>query len=176
MRHGMNVQVPADPFGRLLWVSPALPGAVHDVRAAREHGIVDALAEADITAGPTRATGVPAARSVPRTGDGGRPLSAGQPVVHRSCARIRALVAQAIASLMSWRLLRKLRCSTTRITCLVQARPHPAFGRLRPMMEKPLWLGMRRQLLSITGLVPVSGAVRAEERHGTRSQILPERP
>ncbi|GHG05085.1 hypothetical protein GCM10017667_39750 [Streptomyces filamentosus] len=47
-KHGMNVQVLADPFGRLLWASPALPGAVHDVRAAREHGIVDALAEAGI--------------------------------------------------------------------------------------------------------------------------------
>ena len=45
-RHGMNVQVLADPFGRLFWASPALPGAVHDVRAAREHGIVDAPAEA----------------------------------------------------------------------------------------------------------------------------------
>ncbi len=40
-KHGMNVQVLADPFGRLLWAPPALPGAVHDVRAAREHGIVD---------------------------------------------------------------------------------------------------------------------------------------
>lgn len=29
-RDGMNVQVIADPFGRLLWASPALPGAVHD--------------------------------------------------------------------------------------------------------------------------------------------------
>jgi hypothetical protein len=38
-KHGMNVQVITDPFGRLLWASPALPGAVHDVRAAREHGI-----------------------------------------------------------------------------------------------------------------------------------------
>ncbi|GAU71487.1 Clp family protein [Streptomyces sp. NBRC 110611] len=44
----MNVQVLADPFGRLLWASTALPGAVHDVRAAREHGIVDALAQAGI--------------------------------------------------------------------------------------------------------------------------------
>jgi hypothetical protein len=31
------------------------------------------------------------------------------------------LVEQAIATLKSWRLLRKLRCSTTRITSLVQA-------------------------------------------------------
>ncbi len=28
---------------------------------------------------------------------------------------------QAMATLKPWRLLRKLRCSTTRITCLVQA-------------------------------------------------------
>lgn len=47
-RHGMYVQVIADPFGRLLWASPALHGAVHDIRAAREHGIVDALAEAGV--------------------------------------------------------------------------------------------------------------------------------
>lgn len=40
-KRGMNVQVIADPSGRLLWASPALPGAVHDVRAAREHGIID---------------------------------------------------------------------------------------------------------------------------------------
>jgi hypothetical protein len=47
-RHGMNVQVLTDPFGRLLWASPALPGAVHDIRAAREHGINDALAQAGV--------------------------------------------------------------------------------------------------------------------------------
>ncbi|GGJ03739.1 hypothetical protein GCM10010121_012600 [Streptomyces brasiliensis] len=47
-KHGMNVQVIADPFGGLLWASPALPGAVHDVRAAREIGIADTLAEAGI--------------------------------------------------------------------------------------------------------------------------------
>ncbi|TQE30046.1 hypothetical protein Sipo8835_23965 [Streptomyces ipomoeae] len=66
-KHGMNVQVLTDPFGRLLWTSAALPGAVHDIKAARTIG------------------------------------------------------EQAMATLKSWRLLRKLRCSTTRITGLVQA-------------------------------------------------------
>lgn len=46
-RHGMNVQVLTDPFGRLLWASPALPGSVHDLTAARTHGITDALAAAE---------------------------------------------------------------------------------------------------------------------------------
>lgn len=47
-KHGMNVQVITDPAGRLLWASPALPGAVHDIKAARTHGIIDALAEAGV--------------------------------------------------------------------------------------------------------------------------------
>ncbi len=120
-RHGMNVQVLADPFGRLLWASPALPGAVHDVRAAREHGIVDALAEAGIQCWADK--GYRGAGSTVRIPCWGRweALSAGQKAVNRSHAKIRALVEQAVATLKSWRLLRKLRCSTTRITSLVQA-------------------------------------------------------
>jgi len=47
-RHGMNVQVLTDPFGRLLWASPALPGSTHDLTAARQHGIIEALADARI--------------------------------------------------------------------------------------------------------------------------------
>jgi hypothetical protein len=47
-KHGRNVQVVADPAGRPLWVSPALPGAVHDIKAARTHGIIDALTKARV--------------------------------------------------------------------------------------------------------------------------------
>ncbi|MET9153773.1 transposase family protein [Streptomyces griseoflavus] len=120
-RHGMNVQVLADPFGQLLWASPTLPGAIHDVRAAREHGIVDALAEADITCWADK--GYRGAGGTVRIPYWGRweILSTGQQAVNRSHAKIRALVEQAMATLKSWRLLRKLRCSTTRITSLVQA-------------------------------------------------------
>ncbi|CAM5612482.1 DDE superfamily endonuclease OS=Streptomyces griseorubiginosus OX=67304 GN=DWG14_08361 PE=4 SV=1 [Streptomyces griseorubiginosus] len=34
-RHGVNVRVVTDPGGRLLWLSPALPGCTHDLTAAR---------------------------------------------------------------------------------------------------------------------------------------------
>ncbi|ETK33066.1 transposase IS493 [Microbispora sp. ATCC PTA-5024] len=47
-RHGMNVQVLGDPAGRLVWASPALPGAVHDLTAARTVGLIDALTGADV--------------------------------------------------------------------------------------------------------------------------------
>jgi hypothetical protein len=120
-KHGMNVQVIADPKGRLLWASPALAGAVHDVRAAREHGIIDALTEAGINCWADK--GYQGAGGAVRLPYRGRweSLSAGQQAVNRSHAKVRALVEQAITTLKSWRLLRKLRCSTTRITSLVQA-------------------------------------------------------
>ncbi|MEW1605605.1 IS5 family transposase [Streptomyces sp. NPDC093808] len=120
-RHGMNVQVLADPFGRLLWASPALPGAVHDVRAAREHGIVDVLAGAGARCWADKGyRGVGGTIRAPYWGRW-ETLSTGQQAANRSHAKIRALVEQAVATLKSWRLLRKLRCATTRITSLVQA-------------------------------------------------------
>lgn len=120
-KHGMNVQVIADPFGRLLWASPALPGAVHDVRAARKHGIIDALEQAGTDCWADK--GYRGAGGTIRVPYWGRweTLSAGQQAVNRSQAKIRALVEQAMATLKAWRLFRKLRCSTTRITSLVQA-------------------------------------------------------
>ncbi|MER7196012.1 IS5 family transposase [Streptomyces flaveolus] len=120
-KHGMNVQVIADPKRRLMWASPALAGAVHDIRAAREHGIIEALAEAGIACWADK--GYQGAGDTVRLPYRGRwdSLSTGQQAVNRSHAKIRALVEQAIATLKSWRLLRKLRCSTTRITSLVQA-------------------------------------------------------
>ncbi|MFE2162037.1 IS5 family transposase [Streptomyces lydicus] len=120
-KHGMNVQVIADPKGRLLWASPALAGAVHDVRAAREHGVIDALARAGINCWADKGyQGAGGTVRLPYRGRWDSP-SAGQQAVNRSHAKVRALVEQAIATLKSWRLLRKLRCSTTRITRLVQA-------------------------------------------------------
>jgi hypothetical protein len=47
-RHGVNVQILADPAGRLVWVSPALPGATHDLVAARAHGLIGTLALSNV--------------------------------------------------------------------------------------------------------------------------------
>ncbi|ANS70521.1 putative transposase [Streptomyces lincolnensis] len=35
-RHGVNVQVVTDPAGRLLWISPALPGRAHDLTPTQQ--------------------------------------------------------------------------------------------------------------------------------------------
>jgi len=47
-RHGMNVPVIAGPGGGIRWVSGPLPGAVHDLTAARIWGIVRELAAAGL--------------------------------------------------------------------------------------------------------------------------------
>jgi hypothetical protein len=98
-----------------------MPGAVHDVRAAREHGIVDTLAEAGIPCWTDK--GYRGAGGTVRILCWGRreTLSADQQAVNRSHAKIRTLVEQAVATPKPWRLLRTPRCSTTRITSLVQA-------------------------------------------------------
>ncbi|MCQ9183498.1 transposase family protein [Streptomyces sp. IBSBF 2953] len=103
-RHGMNVQVLTDPFGRLLWASPALPGSPHDLTVARGHGIIDALADADVK-WPYR----------------GRRLKRWKRRHNSTHAKIRCLVEQAMAVLNGWRLLRKLCWSTNRITYIVKA-------------------------------------------------------
>jgi hypothetical protein len=72
--------------------------------------------------------------------------------VNRSHAKIRAPVEQAMATLKTWRLLRKLRCSTTRITGLVQGVPtlHLACSKpsafVRTSSREPRWgLSLREQ-------------------------------
>ncbi|WP_281727978.1 transposase family protein [Streptomyces sp. RKND-216] len=85
------------------------------------HVIIDALNGVDVPCWADKGCrGAGGAMRVPYWGRWAT-LSAGQQAVDRSHAKIRALVEQAMATLKSWRLLRKLRCSTTRITSLVQA-------------------------------------------------------
>ncbi|MFB4420836.1 transposase family protein [Streptomyces sp. QL37] len=118
-RHGMNVQVLTDPFGRLLWASPALPGCTHDLTAARTHGIIDALAGAGLKCWADKA--YQGAGSHVRVPFRGRRLERWKRRHNSSHAKIRCLVEQAMAVLKCWRLLRKLRCSTNRITEIVKA-------------------------------------------------------
>jgi hypothetical protein len=39
-RHGVSVQVIADPAGRLIWASATLPGSTDELAAARTHAII----------------------------------------------------------------------------------------------------------------------------------------
>lgn len=118
-RHGMNVQVLTDPFGRLLRASPALPGPTHDLTAARQHGIIEALATAGLKCWAAKA--YQGAGGTIRVPFRGRRLKRWKRRHSSSHAKSRCLGEQAMATLKGWRLLRKLRCSTNRMTDTVKA-------------------------------------------------------
>jgi hypothetical protein len=65
--HGVNVQVIADAAGRLKWVSAALPGSTHDLTAAREHGLVQALTTDEVMTFADKGYQGAAAVSAPRS-------------------------------------------------------------------------------------------------------------
>ncbi len=121
-RHGVNVQVVTDPTGHTLWISPALPGRVHDLTAARAHRIIRICERQGVPvladrayqgAGPWVTTG----RKRPPGGE----LSPTQRTVDRALARARAPVERGMARLKSRRILRRSRVSPNRMTSIAAA-------------------------------------------------------
>lgn len=117
------MQAIADPRGRLLRASPAPPGAVHDIKAARTRQIIDALTAAGVRAWADKGyQGAHGTVTVPHRGRRST-LPEGKRAVNRAHATIRAAGEQANATLKARRLLRKPRCPTTRVTNIVTAIP-----------------------------------------------------
>ena len=122
-RHGMNVQAIADAAGRLVWASAALPGSAHDLTASRTHGIIAALTNADVMTFADKAyQGAGGSVRTPFKRHRYRPkLSRRQKAVNKAHARIRCRGERAVATLKTWKILTKLRCSPSRTTAMVQA-------------------------------------------------------
>ncbi|WSU55623.1 transposase family protein [Streptomyces sp. NBC_01092] len=119
-KHGVNVQVIATPDGTPLWLSRALPGRTHDLTAARAHGIVQACLTRQILILADRAYQGPGATvRTPYYHHSIQPLHYQQ--FNRDHARLRAPGERAFAQLKSWRILRRARCSTNRLSRTVQA-------------------------------------------------------
>ena len=104
-RHGMNVQVIVDAAGRLVWASAALPGSAHDLTAARTHGIIAALTNADVTTFADKAyQGAGGSVRTPFKRHRYRPkLSRRQKAVNKAHARIRCRGERAVATLKTWK-------------------------------------------------------------------------
>ncbi|WP_406158567.1 transposase family protein [Streptomyces canus] len=113
-RHGVNVQVVTDPGGRLLWLSPALPGHTHRIIQICERQGVSILADlAYQGAGPRLTNGIKR-----------RPLQELTPTDkarNRALAAARAPVERGVARLNSWRIFRRSRCSPNRMTSIAKA-------------------------------------------------------
>jgi DDE superfamily endonuclease len=111
-RHGVNAQVIADPTGRLIWASPALPGSTHDLTAARTHDLIETLTRHNVTTFADKAyQGAGGSIRTPFKRHRYRQkLSRRQKAVNRAHARIRAIGERANATLKDWKVLTKLRC------------------------------------------------------------------
>jgi hypothetical protein len=115
------VQVLAGSRRQLLWASPALPGAVHDLAAARTHHIPELLAKYSVAAfGDAAYQGAGPHIAVPFRRRP-RKLSRNQKAVNRNHARNRAPGERAVAILKTWRLLAKLRSCPHRATPIIAA-------------------------------------------------------
>ena len=107
-RHGMNLQVISSPDGEILWVSGPLPGATHDLTAARIWGIVRELEAAGLITLADKAY-IGAGQHV-LTPYRGRNKPASQKAANSAHAKLRAPGERANAQLKTWAILRKLRC------------------------------------------------------------------
>ena len=114
----MNLQVIASPDGDIVWVSGPLPGAVHDLSAARIWGIIAELAACGlIVLGDKGYLGEEHIRTPYR----GRNKPASQKDANWAHARLRGPGERANAQLKSWRILRKLHCCPWRAGQLAKA-------------------------------------------------------
>ncbi|MEU0412931.1 transposase family protein [Streptomyces griseorubiginosus] len=121
-RHGVNVQMVTDPAGRLLWISPPLPGRAHDLTAARTHRIIRICERQGIPILADRAyIGAGPWVTTPRRRPPGRGLTPTQHAVNRALSAARAPVERGVARLKSWRIFRKARCSPNRMSSIAAA-------------------------------------------------------
>jgi len=161
----MNVQVIADAARRLVWASAALPGSAHDLTAARTHGIIAALTNADVMTFADKAyQGAGGSMRTPFQRHRYRPKrSRRQKAVNKAHGRIRCRGERAVATLKTWKILTKLRCSPSRTTAMVHA-GHPR----SPPRRKP---DLTRRKSAQPGRPTLVMSCRARTRHtydGTR--------
>ncbi len=114
----MNLQVIASPGGDILWVSGALPGAVHDKNAEWIWGVLAELEAAGLVTLADKGYLGGAYAKIPYRGKN-KPES--QKEANRAHARLRAPGERANAQLKTWRILRKLRCCPWRAGQLAKA-------------------------------------------------------
>jgi hypothetical protein len=121
LRHGVNVQVVTNPTGKVLWISPALPGRTHDLTAARSHRIIRICERQGVPiladrayqgAGPWGTTGI-------KRPPGGE-LTPTQRTVTAPSPRPE-LPSNGMARLKSWQIFRRARISPNRMTVIAKA-------------------------------------------------------
>ncbi|MEV3927620.1 transposase family protein [Actinomadura coerulea] len=112
----------SSPTREPIWASPALPGSTHELTAAREHGIINALTARAITCYADKGyVGADGAVGTPYKHKKHRKLGKHKKLLNRHHAKVRAQGERGAAALKGWHILRKARCSPGRLSAIVQA-------------------------------------------------------
>lgn len=121
-REGVNLQVITADEGKLLWLSPALPGGTHDVKAARAHGIVDVCEQLDLEVLADKGyQGAGGTLITPVKRRPGTELADKHKKSNRVHASLRAPVERTISRIKQWRIFRHARTSPNRLTSVAAA-------------------------------------------------------
>jgi hypothetical protein len=121
-REGVNLQVVTTEEGKLLWLSPALPGGTHDVKAAREHGILEncaALNPEVLADKGYQGAGGTVITPIKRRPD--TELTDKHKKSNKVHAALRAPVERTISRIKQWRIFRHARNSPNRLTSAAAA-------------------------------------------------------
>lgn len=120
--HGMLVQALTGTGGELLFLGDARPGCTHDLTAARQDGIVDAVLEADIeTIADSGYQGAGGTVRTPVKRPKGKGHNGFEKRANAAHARLRVPVERGFAVLKRFHILDRLRISPARVTTLLHA-------------------------------------------------------
>ncbi|HEY2059851.1 MAG TPA: transposase family protein [Amycolatopsis sp.] len=130
--HGLNVQALTDTHGRLLWLSPPLPGKTADITAARRHRLLDRLHHHGLAAIADKGyqgwhkdlrhqTGRDQIVLTPCKAETNRPVTSAQQTTNTILNGVRRAVETGFATLKTWRILNKLRLHTRHASTLLRA-------------------------------------------------------
>ncbi|MFD5513821.1 transposase family protein [Streptomyces sp. NPDC127051] len=116
-REGVNLQAIASDDGKLLRLSPALPGGTHDLTAAREHSIICACTRLDheaLAGKGCQGAGGTVITPVKRRADTELPDK--HKKSNKVHAALRSPVERTISRIKQWRILRHARISPNRLS------------------------------------------------------------
>ncbi|WP_409497455.1 transposase [Amycolatopsis sp. cmx-11-12] len=130
--HGLNVQALTDIHGRLLWLSPPLPGKTADITAARRHRLLDRLHHHGLAAIADKGyqgwhkdlRGQHDRDQIvltPYKAEVNRPVTDPQRTANTVLNGLRSRVETGFATLKTWRILNKLRLHTRHASTLLRA-------------------------------------------------------
>ncbi|WP_372412450.1 transposase family protein [Streptomyces luteireticuli] len=118
-REGVNLQVITAPEGKLMRLSPTLPGSTHDVKDARGHGIIDTCAQLDLEVLADKGYGGTVITPIKRR------LNTELPRKHKKSntvhAALRAPVERTVSRIQQWRIFRHARIRPNRLTATAVA-------------------------------------------------------